>query len=464
MNTTVDPKHVVRINGRRYHAAEQDGRTWSNEEEPIDDAQGPETPVVMLFHGGGGSSFEGLENSYSHASRWAEDAPNKLSTWGEYADGETFTSADYQGWILFHEGYLFLLRGRYSVKYTPNDTQDSTWVKADTEDFGATTSTFVVGGRPRVFKGVLYVPIVDSADDGNERFQYLAAVTSGADTWAQGPVGRTFRCFTVWRDQLRGADGHLVYSVSADPSDSGDWTPAAGSGYPVGDSTSRITDMAPWPGGLLLVGKEDGLWTFAEDLTTNNQLEDVQLVKDRNNFVGMSLSQGSMLCPHRTGLIEWWEGGYRHVGPEQEGFLESDKTPGWGRVRGIATYGKYTFWVANDAVNARATVGSFLPGKERPRLPHFHFADTSGTFEGVTLVSMDNEPREPVSPDTWSDDDAVGTLEWTDPGNAEENDDAFATAGDDGQTHYLKGLNPNPGVPTDATIVGVLVEVRRSVD
>lgn len=462
--TRRETQHTIRINGQRYFLADPNqvgqsgGRTWSNEEEPIEEWSGaPEISIVMLSQGGAGASFEGVEHGYSHANRWAEETPNKLSTWGKFAEGETFTSADYPGWMIFHEGYLFLMRGRYSVKYGPEDLEGSTWSKLDTEDFGASTATFVVGGRPAVHNGVLVVPIVDSADDGNERFQYLATVTSGDDTWATGPANRTFRCFTVWKEKLWAAKGNLIYSQSATPSGTDNWAPADGSGYAVGDTTTYITDMVAYPGVGLVIGKEDGLFTFAEDLNTNDEIPDLRFVKDKTNFVGMQVSQGAVLAPHRSGLIEWTPGAYRYVGPEQDGGLEGSLTPGWGWVRGIANYGKYTFWVANDG--DRASVGSFLPGGRGGRLPHIHFGEEDVWYEAATLVSFDSEPPTFTSPASVEDDDAVGTIEWTDPENAEAEDGEEAEA-TEGTTHYLLAKTPF-SLPSDATVLGIVVEVKR---
>lgn len=67
------------------------------------------------------------------------------------------------------------------------------------------------------------------------------------------------------------------------------------------------------------------------------------------------------------------------------------------------------------------------------------------------------------APTTWSDDNAIGTLAWNNPGNAEVQDDTDASAtiasGSAAVTHYLKGLNP--GLSETLPPRQVIATVRR---
>lgn len=71
----------------------------------------------------------------------------------------------------------------------------------------------------------------------------------------------------------------------------------------------------------------------------------------------------------------------------------------------------------------------------------------------------------PRSGGTFADDSAVGTLTWSNPGNAAASDDsrAVVTFGVSTSTsHYLKATNFGFSIPAGAVIDGVLVEVERS--
>ena len=68
-----------------------------------------------------------------------------------------------------------------------------------------------------------------------------------------------------------------------------------------------------------------------------------------------------------------------------------------------------------------------------------------------------------VSPGTMADDDAVGTVTWSDPDNAKASDDSYAAAFSYGgeYSHYLKATNFGFSIPSGATIDGILVEIQK---
>lgn len=65
-----------------------------------------------------------------------------------------------------------------------------------------------------------------------------------------------------------------------------------------------------------------------------------------------------------------------------------------------------------------------------------------------------------------ADDNAVGTLAWSNPGNitADDGSNAEATASSDVQTHYLKATSFGFSIPTDATVDGIEVTIDRHCD
>ena len=68
----------------------------------------------------------------------------------------------------------------------------------------------------------------------------------------------------------------------------------------------------------------------------------------------------------------------------------------------------------------------------------------------------------PNSPGTMADDATVGTVSWTNPDNAKINDNirASVTILSTETSHYLKATNFGFSVPVDATISGILVEIK----
>lgn len=72
----------------------------------------------------------------------------------------------------------------------------------------------------------------------------------------------------------------------------------------------------------------------------------------------------------------------------------------------------------------------------------------------------------PRSPGTIVDDAAVGTLAWSNPGNAAASDDVRATSPANvnqfQETHYLKATNFGFALPAGASILGITAEIERS--
>jgi len=69
-----------------------------------------------------------------------------------------------------------------------------------------------------------------------------------------------------------------------------------------------------------------------------------------------------------------------------------------------------------------------------------------------------------ISPGTMADDNAIGTITWTNPNNAKASDNTYVTASSvpaGVYTHYLKATNFGFSIPGGATIDGILVEIER---
>jgi hypothetical protein len=72
-----------------------------------------------------------------------------------------------------------------------------------------------------------------------------------------------------------------------------------------------------------------------------------------------------------------------------------------------------------------------------------------------------------IVPGTTADDNAVGTVAWSNTGNVTASDDTYATAAlsnTNTTSHYLKLTNFGFTIPATATITGVLLQIERSVD
>ena len=288
------------------------------------------------------------------------------------------------------------------------------------------------------------------------------SIAGTGDRWDRADAGIEARTFTVWQKPTVGpvlvrANANKVSSCSTTPTTAANW----GTQYEVGDTGAKITALATI-GRLLIVGKEDGLWTGDESSQFQNELSDIQDIHSPHNCVGMRPFGGYLLVPHLIGLIRWRPGSsWRLVGAEQDGAFEGERSIGWGSTVGLAPYGRYCYQTMNDTYNDIGVLGSLqAPGSERgPLTPHMH--QIFDTFaEDCAIVGIASLPPVARAPSVWSDDSAVGTRAWSNPQDAASTA-ASASATGVGTTHYLKGLNPAPSVPSGATIKGIRLELKR---
>ncbi|MCK9496889.1 MAG: hypothetical protein M0R75_15545, partial [Dehalococcoidia bacterium] len=312
----------------------------------------------------------------------------------------------------------------------------------DVPAFTATSSSLTGGSSPTV------TPAIDTAGTG--------------DTWALAEATVEATNFCVWNKPgvgpllVRG-NGNKVATCATTPTTAANWSAE----YSVGDDSARITALVEWFQ-YLMVGKEDGLYSFDETSTARPEIKSLLLVRDRGNFVGMVEHNGFLYCPHRVGLIRWTPGNWLIVGAEQDGWMEGDRSAGFGQTMGLAPYGKFLYTSVYDQLNQRGLVGSLTPGQERgPLTPHMHQALTT-PVEHCAVLSFDRGQVEVAFDDAVSD-DASGTAAWSDPTNALVDSTTYASASGDGETTELLTLGIAAGehVPADATVTGLAARVRR---
>ncbi len=270
--------------------------------------------------------------------------------------------------------------------------------------------------------------------------------------------------FAVFHHPINGptlarAEGNLVYLNAGTPLTYADW----GSGYEVGDSGVDIANLFTY-GDDLLVWKEDGtMWLF-DAQGVAKQIPDVRGVGAAGESVNATTWFGRQYIPTANGLIEWRPGASRTIGPEQDRLHESERSPGVGRIKGMARHGDRLYYVGWDEFRGEGFLASFTPTPRSDRMPltpHLH--SLYPWLVEDLIVSRELHPGAPVRKfSTFSSDSAVGTVAWTTPGDAEDSDDAYAEADGAGTTEYLKALNlTGASIPVDADIVGVEIRFER---
>jgi len=393
---------VVSFNGMRFAIAKADaaraagGRAWRSSRVPAQAAQFKLVPVSLdTFHEGSGFTFDGLPGAYDYCDGWDASSPGKLTTWPRHTTGTATAVASIppRGWVRFHGGYLWMMRGKLISKYLPSGAAGA-WAKVNA-DFDVTTlvANAVVSGRPDAFKGKLYVALQHNSTGAVQRFIELTTVASGAsaDTWTLGPAAKTAKAFCTWSQRPEGkvpalvrATGNTVATVAANPMTSGDW----GADYEVDDSGHAITDVWIWDK-YLMVANDRGLRSFDENLRTINELPDLMSETDATNGQGMTYANAQLWFPHKSALITWMPQAWDNVGPEQEHALEGDLSQGWGRTRALVSRGPRVYSVANESVSVTGAIISYVPRrahKRGPYVPYCHH-QCAGSFEDLCVVT-----------------------------------------------------------------------------
>jgi len=311
----------------------------------------------------------------------------------------------------------------------------------------------------------------DGTSGGAHAIAHATTHAGTSDTWTRAAAALMAKCFRRYGIKLQRGQGNTaapgdynrVYAVEGDPMTAGDWNPAAGAGYEFGDNAHEVNDMADF-GSILVVGKSDGVYSLDPSFQSQALLPDFVNFVDDGNCIGMETGLGLLLVPMISGLVSFDGVGFDVIGPDQEKRLNARIDRGVGRFASLAVGGGgVVYYTANDGFNVEGILGSFrLPQAGQPRKMIFHQHEIEGgRYENVILLPSTSEPAAPKTPSTWSDDATVGTLAWSSPSNAAAEDDTAATASGTGTTHYLKGLSPQPNIPSDATILGIVPAVKR---
>lgn len=378
---------------------------------------------------GHGFSYAEVTGVYDQSDKWYAAVPGELATWGEHQVGATFTSDDYRGWLVFHEGYLYVFRGVNAVKYEVTGEFDATISKVETTDLSALANadaSSVVSwlAPPVAFKGNLYIPLVNASSGSGQRFAVLSNVVQGGsgDTFAVATTHIDARGFTLWTHPISGPvivawNGNTIALCSGDPTVSGNWTPTP---YEVGDSGFAINSVASYDT-LLLVGKADGRLYNFDSQARSQEVPDVgEAPGSIEDFVGMQTVQGFLLAPHTEGLWRYRPGSGRLVGAEQDGQLDATVSNAWGRIMGLARYGRSTYFTQQNNYAGVGMVGFFTPagdqGPRGPLTPHVHrmfnFPVEHCAIAGER-PAVELEPAAYALADSAVTDNAVGTVTLT---------------------------------------------------
>lgn len=232
----------------------------------------------------------------------------------------------------------------------------------------------------------------DGTSGGTHTITHGTSVAGTVDQWDLGPASHQSRAFVAWFDKLTLATANTVSSATADPMTAGSWSAL----YPVGDAGRNVTALAVL-GDDLLAAKPDGLWSFDETAHARPEITDLVHVIDAQNGIGMAAAQGALFMPHRSGLVRWRPGAFAVVGAEQEGYLEGDTAVGWGRVMGVAPFGKVIYYTINDTLNGQGALVSVRPGGRAvgfiPHMSHLF----AGPVEHCAILSLNAPPPAPSS-------------------------------------------------------------------
>ncbi len=216
-------RHVL-IDGKRYKLAAEDlakkageRRAWDPQFLPrqaVDPRPEFEVPL-STFHQGYGFSYATEAGVYEQADGWDAMAPGILATWPEFTRCESWETAPTLGFIVDYEGYMYVLRGEYAVKFRPIESA-SEWPIIEFHYFGSTAR---VAGPPAIFDGDMYVPLQDLTPDTLNRWHRLTTVrntTVEVQTITQSgtPTGGTWTL--TFNDGLTSTTvTALAYNISA---------------------------------------------------------------------------------------------------------------------------------------------------------------------------------------------------------------------------------------------------------
>ena len=178
VSTPREAARIVIIDGKRYKLASDkasraagESRAWDGQFLPrqsVDPRPEFEVPLTT-FHQGYGFTYAVEPGVYESANGWDAMAPGILATWPEFTRCESFETAPTAGFVVDYEGYMYVLRGEYAVKFRPVEGATE-WPILEYHYFGASSR---VAGPPALFDGAMYVPLRGLTVDTLERWHRL---------------------------------------------------------------------------------------------------------------------------------------------------------------------------------------------------------------------------------------------------------------------------------------------------
>jgi hypothetical protein len=296
------------------------------------------------------------------------------------------------------------------------------------------------------------------------RYQDRAATTSAGHLYiAQGEANNIIRTadvvagvnngfparrLAIFDSYLWRADNINELYYSADPSTDGSatWTGplfVGGSEYPIRGM------VAGWDGALW-VGKDDGVYAVRFEANAATPAYVVYKIIDlshdinSNNGRGMMQFGGNLYITTGNDLIRFDGTTIQYVGPSRGGTGQDStyQVGQFGRVTGLAHDGNFIYASVEGSPVQSSRIMVY-----------------TGTG-WHTLVENEATTGDPMLPNTTANDNAVGTVAWSNTDNAKLLDAVYATALV-GTSQYLKLTNFLFDVDTSLTISGVDVEVYR---
>lgn len=220
--------------------------------------------------------------------------------------------------------------------------------------------------------------------------------TADGVSWAQTTNGVKMNDFAMIDRQLFGASGVNQVTdcdIAADYTNFSDWGPV--DLFRVGDASKSVTRLAKTTHNALVVVKEDGIWTIADDGQPFDLFPGLRAGSDLNNGYGWFLFEDTLYLPTiNTGLLGITPAGYfgtiaqaKEVGVEKIG---DNSSP----VRGRITAGEGSQFNAyaglwNPDTNESYVIkyGTRTTNPSDPLVPSWH-GSISHAFAGVKITAM----------------------------------------------------------------------------
>ena len=404
--TAFPAERVVELNGERYHLASRDqaelagARQWDMDYQ-TDQIEAKPIPfaVPVGFHEGGGFVWGDIPGAYFEAHGWDTIPPGQASTWGEWSAStnvDAGTSPRNRGWLIHLEDSIYMCRGRYVTKFTePNtfgmDISGSETLDLETDLTGSAVGD-ECGGRPVVFNGKMYVPVVSSAG----ALKRFGECTPGLpDVWATGPADKLAKFFFNWKELLGRADAdNGVATCATVPTTASNWSDDNSTMIEISPPGAVTTDAVQWNEYMFFMTSK-GAFTLDEGLLPRLETRDLSFLNDPRNGEGAAVVHGDIMIPTAVGLVRLKPGQkWRTIGPDQEG--QMDQVFGTtGRPIAVVPYGQMFFVLYVDRVSGTTSAYMLTPGKgtRQPYSSHPFFmtsatGNENGLLEGATIVSV----------------------------------------------------------------------------